>query len=507
MKKTPTVLLIMDGYGLGGEDCSNAIWAAAKPELDALTAHNPHTVLSASGRDVGLPEGQMGNSEVGHTNIGAGRVVFQDLPRISNAVEDGSFFRNPAYAAAMDYAREEGKALHIAGLLSDGGVHSHVKHLYALLRMAAQRGLRRVYIHAMLDGRDVSPGSGLGYVRECVEKCEEIGIGKIATVQGRYYGMDRDGRWDRIQLGYDAMVRGAGVQNPDPVNCVEMSYAEGITDEFVLPAVCEPAGTIRDGDSVIFLNFRPDRAREITRALLNQLPADSALSVEDLHLHYVCTTEYDEAIRNTDIAFPPEDIEMTFGEYISTLGLTQLRIAETEKYAHVTFFLNGGKETTYPGEDRVLIPSPRDVPTYDLAPEMSAESVTDECVKRIESGKYDVVICNLANCDMVGHTGVREAVIRAVEKVDECAGRIARAASAMGGVTLITADHGNADCIAGREGSPDTAHTTNPVPLILVGANVTLRPGRLCDLAPTMLELMGLHQPVQMTGKSLIVSK
>lgn len=497
----------MDGYGLGGEDSSNAIRAAATPELDALAAQYPHTILSASGRDVGLPEGQMGNSEVGHTNIGAGRVVFQDLPRISDAVDDGSFFRNPAYAAAMDHAREEGKALHIAGLLSDGGVHSHVKHLYALLRMAAQRGLRRVYIHAMLDGRDVLPGTGLDFVRECAEKCAVLGVGKIATVQGRYYGMDRDRRWERVQLAYDAMVRAAGVQNPDPVDAVEKSYAEGITDEFMLPTVCEPEGTIRVGDSVIFLNFRPDRAREITRALLNQLPEGCTLSVEDLRLHYVCTTEYDRTIRSTGIAFPPEDIEMTFGEYISSLGLTQLRIAETEKYAHVTFFFNGGKETTYPGEDRVLIPSRRDVPTYDLAPEMSADGVTDECVKRIESGKYDVVICNLANCDMVGHTGVREAVIRAVEKVDECAGRIARATSAMGGVTLITADHGNADHIASRDGSPDTAHTTNPVPLILVGANVTLRPGRLCDLAPTMLELMGLRQPVQMTGKSLIVSK
>ena len=494
----------MDGYGLAPPGKSNAISCAATPELDALFAAYPHTELSASGLDVGLPAGQIGNSEVGHMNIGAGRVVFQDLPRISNAVGDGSFFQNGAYRSAMTAARESGKKLHIIGLLSDGGVHSHIEHLYALLTMAKQRGLAQVYIHALLDGRDVGPHTGLQYVRDCVAKCGELGIGEIATVQGRFYGMDRDKRWERVQRGYDAIVRGEGVHNPDPADAVEKSYAQDITDEFLLPTVCDAAGLVETGDSVIFLNFRPDRAREITRALLNQLPEGCTLDVLPMQLYYVCTTLYDAAIRGVNIAFPPEPITGTFGEYISSLGLTQLRIAETEKYAHVTFFFNGGQETVYPGEDRVLIPSTRAVPTYDLAPEMSAEGVTAECVRRIESGRYDVVICNLANCDMVGHTGVREATIRAVEKVDECVGRITRATLSMGGVTLVTADHGNADCVIGPDGAPHTAHTTNPVPLILVGADAKLRSGRFCDLAPTMLALMGLAKPSQMTGKSLI---
>jgi 2,3-bisphosphoglycerate-independent phosphoglycerate mutase len=494
----------MDGYGLGREDPANAIWSASKPELDYLTAHCPNTSLSASGPDVGLPEGQMGNSEVGHTNIGAGRVVYQDLPRISNAIADGSFFRIPAYTAAMDEARAKGTALHLIGLLSDGGVHSHNRHLYALLRMAKQRGLEKVYIHALLDGRDVCPRTGLGYVRDCLKQCAEIGVGRIATVQGRFYGMDRDKRWERVQQGYDAIVRGKGTYNPDPAEVVGKSYAEDVTDEFVVPAVCDIEGLVRDGDSVIFINFRPDRARELTRALLGQLPEDASMDLEALRLCYVCTTQYDEEIRNVSIAFPPEEIDMPFGEYISTLGLTQLRVAETEKYAHVTFFFNGGREAAFPGEDRVLIPSPKEVPTYDLVPEMSAEAVTNECVKRIVSGKYDVVICNLANCDMVGHTGEREAVIRAVEKVDESVGRIVRAVNSMAGIALITADHGNAEKVAEPDGSPDTAHTTNRVPFILVGASVQLRPGRLCDLAPTMLELMGLQKPLQMTGESLI---
>ena len=506
MSKKPTVLLIMDGFGLAPAGEANAISCADTPRLDELFAAWPNTQLQASGLDVGLPDGQMGNSEVGHTNIGAGRVVYQDLPRISNAITDGSFFKNEAYISAMDSARDNGKKLHIAGLLSDGGVHSHIDHLFALLDMAKQRGLERVYVHALLDGRDVGPTTGVTYVRALEEKCAVLGLGSIATLQGRFYGMDRDKRWDRVAKGYAAMVGGQGVEASDPVKAVEDSYAAGVTDEFMLPTVCDKNGMIQPGDSVIFLNFRPDRAREITRALVDRTFDGFDRGFGWFPLHYVCTTQYDATITGVDIAFPPEEIEMTFGEYLGKLGKTQLRIAETEKYAHVTFFFNGGTETTYPGEDRVLVPSPKEFPTYDLIPEMSARPVTDECVKRILSGEYDAVICNLANCDMVGHTGVKAAAIKAVETVDECVGRIADATLEMGGFLLITADHGNADRIMKADGSPDTAHTTNPVPLIVVGAgkDIRLRPGRLCDLCPTMLSLMELEQPAEMTGVSLI---
>ena len=505
MSKKPIVLLIMDGFGLAPASEANAISCARTPRLDQLFAQYPNTQLQASGLDVGLPEGQMGNSEVGHTNIGAGRVVYQDLPRISNAVADGSFFENEAYRSAMLAARDAGKKLHIAGLLSDGGVHSHIEHLFALLKLAKRRGLTRVYVHALLDGRDVGPTTGAGYVKALADKCAELGVGSIATLQGRFYGMDRDKRWDRVEKGYAAMVYGEGVKADRPVKAVEDSYAAGVTDEFMLPTVCDESGTIGPGDSVIFLNFRPDRAREMTRALVDPAFDGFERRLGCFPLHYVCTTQYDASITGVDIAFPPEEIEMTFGEYLGKLGKRQLRIAETEKYAHVTFFFNGGTETTYPGEDRVLIPSPKEFPTYDLIPEMSARPVTDECVKRILSGEYDAVICNLANCDMVGHTGVKAAAIKAVETVDECVGRIADAALEMGGVILITADHGNADRIMKADGSPDTAHTTNPVPLIVAGAGeLKLRPGRLCDLCPTMLAVMGLDQPAEMTGKSLI---
>ena len=505
MKKTPTVLLIMDGFGLAAPGPYNAVSEAATPRLDALWSAWPHTELAASGLDVGLPAGQIGNSEVGHTNIGAGRVVFQDLPRITNAVADGSFFRNEAYLAAVHRARERGAALHILGLLSNGGVHSHIDHIFALLELAKREGLRRVYVHAFLDGRDVAPTSGLGFVRALEEKCAALGVGALATVQGRFYAMDRDKRWDRVQRAYNALVRGEGTQNPDGAAAVEQSYAAGVTDEFVEPVVCDRSGLIAPGDSVIFANFRPDRAREITWALTGHLPADAELDTQPLDLAYVCTTQYDEALP-LPIAFPPEPIENTLGGFVSELGLRQLRIAETEKYAHVTFFFNGGVEKVFPGEDRVLIPSPREFATYDLVPEMSARAVTDECVKRILSGEYDMVVCNLANCDMVGHTGVMEAAVKAVETVDECVGRIADAASAMGGVTLITADHGNADCMRSPDGTVNTAHTTNPVPFIAVGTSVTLRPGRLADIAPTMLELMGYEKPAEMTGESLIAS-
>ena len=502
MKKIPTVLLIMDGYGLGKTDTGNAIQAADTPELDALFASCPHTQLSASGEDVGLPAGQIGNSEVGHTNIGAGRVVFQELPRISNAIRDGSFFDNPAYVRAVDAAAENGGALHLLGLLSDGGVHSHITHLYALLELAKRRGLTRVYIHAFLDGRDVGPQTGEGYMRALCEHCARLGIGKAATVMGRFYAMDRDKRWDRLQRAYDAMVRGAAPVS-EPVQAIRDSYGRGVTDEFVEPVVCDSEGMIRSGDSVIFFNFRPDRARELTWALTGHLPDGAEMDTLPLQLQFVCTTQYDEKLR-LPVAFPPEEIRNTFGEFISGLGLTQLRIAETEKYAHVTFFFNGGVEKANPGEDRILVPSPKEYATYDLIPEMSAFEVTEKAVAAIESGKYDVVIMNLANCDMVGHTGVFDAAVKAVEAVDTCVGRVVRAVRGMGGITVITADHGNADCMIAPDGGPHTAHTTNPVPLIIAGADVKLRSGVLADIAPTLLELMGLEKPVEMAGRSLI---
>ena len=506
MSKTPTTLIIMDGFGLRGESEGNAVLSARTPNLDKLFAENPGSRLSASGLDVGLPDGQMGNSEVGHTNIGAGRVVFQDLPRISKAIEDGDFFQNPAYAAAMDACREKGAALHLMGLLSNGGVHSHNTHLYALLEMAKQRGLSQVYVHCFLDGRDVPPSSGKSFVSELVDKCSQIGVGKIATVMGRFYAMDRDKRWDRVQRAYDAIACGQAPFNPDPVDAVQQSYDHEITDEFVEPVVCTQDACVNEGDSIIFINFRPDRAREITRCFVDPDFTDVERRRGFLPVHYVCTTEYDATMPNVSVAFPHTELTNTFGEYISSLGLTQLRIAETEKYAHVTFFFNGGQEKVFPGEDRCLIPSPK-VPTYDLKPDMSAHEVTDEVVKRIESGAYDVIILNYANCDMVGHTGVYEAARLAVETVDECVARVVEATSKMGGISLITADHGNAERMLEDDGkTPFTAHTTNLVPFYIVGADVKLRDGKLADIAPTMLDLMGLEKPAEMTGQTLIVS-
>ena len=501
MSKTPTTLIIMDGYGLNPDSQGNAVAAARTPVLDKLFATCPHTTLSASGLDVGLPDGQMGNSEVGHTNIGGGRVVFQDLPRINRAIEDGSFFENEAYCAAMDACLKHDSALHLYGLLSDGGVHSHTNHVWALLKMAKIRGLHKVYIHAFLDGRDVSPTSGKGFVAETAAKCKEIGVGKIATVMGRYYAMDRDKRWDRLERAYDAMVYGEGIQNSDPVDAVAKSYRDGVTDEFVEPVVCDKDGTISDNDSIIFFNYRPDRAREITRAFVD--PAFDGFQREFFPLTYVCTTEYDASMPNVLVAFPRVAVKNGLGEYLSSMGMTQLRIAETEKYAHVTFFFNGGVETVYPGEDRVLVNSPK-VATYDLQPEMSAVEVTDKCVERIESGAYDVIILNFANCDMVGHTGVFDAAVKAVETVDTCVGRVVDATRAMGGIAMITADHGNAEIMVKSDGSPVTAHTTDPVPFIVVGAAVELHPGRLADIAPTILDVMGLACPPEMDGKSLI---
>ena len=502
MNKTPTTLIIMDGFGLAESAPDNAVTLANTPVLDRLFRDYAHTTLQAGGLDVGLPEGQMGNSEVGHTNIGGGRVVFQDLPRISRAIKDGSFFQNVAYHKAMDACKEKKTALHLYGLLSDGGVHSHIEHLYALLQMAKDEGLEKVYVHCFLDGRDVSPTSGVNFVAALRDKCAELGVGKIATVMGRYYAMDRDKRWERVQLAYDAMVYGEGIQNDDPVDAVAQSYAAGITDEFVEPVVCDGDGTISDNDSVIFFNYRPDRAREITRAIVD--PDFDGFRREFFPTTYICNTEYDAAMPNVTVAWPRLRVENGLGEYLSGLGMTQLRIAETEKYAHVTFFFNGGVETQYPGEDRVLVPSPK-VATYDLQPEMSAYEVCDKCVERIESGAYDVVILNFANCDMVGHTGVLEAAVKAVETVDECVGRVVDATLKMGGIAMVTADHGNAEDMQQSDGSPMTAHTTNVVPFILCGAATELRRGRLADIAPTMLDVMGLNQPAQMDGRTLII--
>ena len=502
MNKTPTVLVIMDGFGMGNPGAGNAVFLANTPVLDRLFAENAHTTLSASGLDVGLPDGQMGNSEVGHTNIGGGRVVFQDLPRISRAIDSGEFFENPAYNKAMDDCLQKGSSLHLYGLLSDGGVHSTVEHLWALLKMAKDKGLEKVYIHAFLDGRDVSPTSGKDFVAQCVEKCAEIGVGKIATVMGRYYAMDRDKRWERLQMAYDAMVYGEGVQNEDPVDAVAKSYENGVTDEFVEPVVCDSQGTISNNDSIIFFNYRPDRAREITRAIVD--PEFDGFPREFFPTTYVCNTEYDASMPNVLVAWPRIAVKNGLGEYLSSLGMTQLRIAETEKYAHVTFFFNGGVETQYPGEDRVLVASPK-VATYDLQPEMSACEVCDKCVERIRSGAYDVVILNFANCDMVGHTGVLEAAVKAVETVDACVGRVVDAALEMGGIAMITADHGNAEQMVQPDGSPMTAHTTNRVPFILCGAGTELREGRLADIAPTILDVMGLACPPEMDGKTLIV--
>ena len=489
---------------MSGGTVGNAVRAAQTPRLDQFFQEFAHTELSASGLDVGLPDGQMGNSEVGHTNIGAGRVVFQDLPRITKSIADGDFFQNPAYNHAMDACKEKGTSLHLMGLLSDGGVHSHIQHLFALLKMAKDKGLEKVYIHAFLDGRDVSPTSGADFVAQTVEKCRELGVGKIATVMGRYYAMDRDKRWDRVEQAYDAMVYGESAAfNPVPVAAVKDSYAAGITDEFVEPVVCDQEGTISDNDSVIFFNYRPDRAREITRTLVD--PDFDGFTRQFFPVTFVCNTEYDATMPNVEVAFPRNTVRNGLGEYLSQMGMTQLRIAETEKYAHVTFFFNGGSETVFPGEDRVLVPSPK-VATYDLQPEMSAVEVADKCVERIESGAYDVIILNFANCDMVGHTGVFDAAVKAVETVDECVGRVVDATLKMGGIAMITADHGNAEQMVEADGSPMTAHTTNPVPFILCGAGTELRTGgRLADIAPTILDVMGLACPEEMDGKTLIV--
>ena len=506
MSKKPVLLCIMDGFGwVPNETYGNAVVAAKTPHLDALMAKYPMTTIDASGMAVGLPDGQMGNSEVGHTNMGAGRIVYQQLTLITKSIRDGEMFKNPVLVKNMKAAIEAGKAIHLMGLVGTGGVHSHADHWFGVLEMAKHMGAKEVYLHCITDGRDTDPHAGKGFLADLQAKLDELGVGKIASVSGRYYAMDRDNNWDREEKAYAAFVYGEGNHAANAAEAIEASYAADKTDEFVLPCVTCEGGRVQDGDTVIFMNFRPDRAREMTYALTQADFDGFARKIVAENLHYVCTTRYDEKLTDLPVAFPPEELHDTLGEIVSAHGLRQLRIAETEKYAHVTFFFNGGTETQYPGEDRVLIPSPREYPTYDLIPEMSAVKVKDELVKRIRTGTYDMIVCNFANCDMVGHTGVMSAAIQAVACVDRCLGEVVAAAQEMGYTLLVTADHGNADRMVEPDGSPNTAHTTNLVPLVLVGSDLLLRPhGRLSDIAPTMLELMHIEPKPAMTGESLI---
>ena len=507
--KKPLVLCIMDGFGKNPSDYGNAIVTAKTPNLDKLMADFPMTYIGASGMDVGLPDGQMGNSEVGHTNIGAGRVVYQELTRITKSIKDGDFFNNEAMVKAVQNAIDNGTSLHLMGLMSDGGVHSHNSHIWAIVELAKKMGLSKVYLHCIMDGRDVAPTSGKDFLADAQAKLDEIGVGKIATVVGRFYAMDRDNRWERVVLAYNAFVKGEGIYAADPVKAVEESYSKvdadgkNITDEFIEPTVClENEGRISKNDSVVFFNFRPDRAREITRTFVD--PDFSGFEREFFPVYYVCMTQYDATMPNVDVAFKPQSLANTLGEYLADKGLSQLRIAETEKYAHVTFFFNGGVEAQYEGEDRILVNSPK-VTTYDLKPEMSAYEVSEKVNEAVRSGKYDVIILNFANCDMVGHTGVFDAAVAAVQAVDTCVGTLYEAVHEMGGALLITADHGNADKMYEEDGSPFTAHTTFPVPFIVADYPCELREGgKLCDIAPTMLKMLGLEQPTEMDGVSLI---
>ena len=506
----PLLLMILDGWGLNPHQENNAVAMARTPNMTRLCRDYPCSRLDASGLAVGLPAGQMGNSEVGHLNIGAGRIVYQDLTRITKAIEDGSFFSNEVLLDCISRTRAAGGRLHLSGLLSDGGVHSHNTHLYALLELAKKEGISDVFVHCLLDGRDTPPKSGAGYLAQLEAEMQRIGTGRIATVMGRYYAMDRDKRWDRVEKAYDAMVLGSGNLFASAQQAIEQSYLDGVTDEFVVPAVIvnggAPVGTVKDGDGFIFFNFRSDRAREITRTLADPgFDGFARKSFPDLAC-YTCMTVYDETY-NLPVAFGPEDLKNILGEVIAKAGLKQLRIAETEKYAHVTFFFNGGDETPFPGEGRVLIPSPREVATYDEKPEMSARQVTDELLGLLDKDKYDFIVLNFANADMVGHTGILPAAIKAIETVDECVGKIVEKVLEKKGRAIITADHGNAEDMVDEKNEPYTAHTTNPVPLVFVddtGKNVALRAGILADIAPTVLELLGIPQPAEMTGKSLL---
>lgn len=513
MKKKPTVLMILDGYGMRDTCEHNAVCEAKTPIMDQLMSQCPFVRGNASGLAVGLPDGQMGNSEVGHLNMGAGRIVYQELTRITKSIEDGDFFENPEFLAAADTCKKNDSALHLFGLVSDGGVHSHLTHLFGLLEFAKRQGLKKVYVHCFLDGRDTPPTSGKEFVAELEKKMQQLGIGEVASVMGRYYAMDRDKNWDRVQKAYDVLTKAEGEKAESACAGIQASYDKEVNDEFVVPFYVEKDGklvaTIQDGDSVIFFNFRPDRAREITRAFCDDDFTGFARD-KRLDLTYVCFTEYDPTIPNKEVAFHKVSINNTFGEFLAANGLKQARIAETEKYAHVTFFFNGGVEEPNEGEDRILVKSPK-VATYDLKPEMSAYEVCDKLVEAIKSDKYDVIIINFANPDMVGHTGVEAAAIKAIEAVDECVGKAVEAVKEVNGQMFICADHGNAEQLVDYEtGAPFTAHTTNPVPFILVNADPSygLREGGcLADIAPTLIELMGMEQPAEMTGKSLLIKK
>ena len=508
MEKKPVMLMILDGFGINENTDGNAVKLAKTPNIDKLMKKYPNTIMYTSGLQVGLPEGQMGNSEVGHTNIGAGRIVYQELTKITKSIEDGDFFAIPEFIEAIENCKKHNSKLHILGLLSDGGVHSHIRHLYGLLEMAKRRDFENVYVHCFLDGRDTPPASAEGYIAQLEDKMKEKNVGKIASISGRYYAMDRDKRWDRIKKCYDALVKGEGNEVTSATIAIENSYQKEVFDEFVEPTVIvnndTPIAKIEDNDSVIFFNFRPDRAREITRAIVD--PNFSEFETEKIKTYFVCFTSYDETMPNVQIAFKKEPLVNTFGEVISKHNLTQLRIAETEKYAHVTFFFNGGEEKQYPGEDRILVPSPK-VATYDLQPEMSAYIVTEKVVEAINADKYDAIILNYANPDMVGHTGSLPAAIKAVETIDECVQKVVDAILEHDGTLIITADHGNCEqMIDYKTGEPHTAHTTNPVPLILVTKDESLKvkSGKLADLAPTMLEMLGIEKPKEMTGESIL---
>lgn len=513
-KKTPTMLMILDGFGINPSSYGNAISAANKPNIDKIFSKYPNVKINASGQFVGLPEGQMGNSEVGHLNIGAGRIIYQDLTKITKSIEDGDFFTNPNLLSALEHTKKNSSALHIFGLLSDGGVHSHIDHIKALIQLAKANHLTKVFLHLFMDGRDVPPTSGITYMENIEKYLLEEGVGSVATVSGRYFAMDRDKRFDRVELAYNAMVLGEGLKAKSGTEAVKESYIRNETDEFVKPTVCNPSGLIKSGDSIIFANFRPDRAREITRAFVDTDFESSfggfkrKVILDDLC--FICMTEYDSTIPNVSIAFPPKSIKNTLGEYISNLNMSQLRIAETEKYAHVTFFFNGGIEEPNPKEDRILIPSPK-VSTYDLKPEMSAFLVTEKVLEALDLGKYDLIILNFANADMVGHTGSFKAAVEAIEALDKCISKIVEKILAIGGQLLLTADHGNADYMLDEKGNVVTSHSTNQVPLVYIGNNpynfndyAKSNSGKLADLAPTILTLMELKVPEEMTGSSLI---
>jgi len=508
MSKSPVALIILDGFALRDERMGNAVAQAKKPNFDKYWNKYPHTTLVASGEAVGLPEGQMGNSEVGHLNIGAGRIVYQSLTRVNVAIREGQFAKNETFVNAIKHVKENGKKLHLFGLLSDGGVHSHIEHMFALLRLAKEEGVEKVYIHGILDGRDVGQKTAEKYIKATQEKMEEYGVGEFATISGRYYSMDRDKRWDRVEKSYRAMAYGEGPSYSNPLDVVEDNYRNGIFDEFVLPSVItkedgKPVATIQDEDAVIFYNFRPDRAIQISNVFTNEdFRSFDRGENHPKDLYFVCLTHFSETVKGY-VAFKPTNLDNTIGEVISQNGMTQLRIAETEKYPHVTFFMSGGREAEFPGEKRILINSPK-VATYDLQPEMSAYEVTDALLKEIEADNFDAIILNFANPDMVGHSGMLEPTIKAIETVDECLGKIITLIEEKGGKAIITADHGNSDEVVTLDGKPMTAHTTNPVPVIVTVPGVELQEGKLGDLAPTMLELLGLEQPAEMTGTSII---